>query len=408
MFKRTIVRSAAIATAAVMMLLSLFPAAAQDDWSAYLFNGVSQQLMRVRLDGSTETYDLGIPEGSFIGAQSMDFSADGSRIAYCVPVYDTRGSTATLYIRNLASTDAPLTVDLGQGDGCWVTYSDDNAQIAVGRVHYYAGDPNADTNVPPWQLLVLDAATGNQLHQMDAEKAIPSGFDPEPRTFMPDVRYFNDNQLIFAAIPWGTDAPPIRPAYLWQLSTDSLQAIDRWWRSGVTSLSASGELVWLDLDAAVPAAEPGGPVPQANEVRLADKSGAETVIYTNSDWVILDTAFIDNGAQLAIGELQAAAAGADPGSQFTRWLALDRSGKVTELASSLGFSEIAPAPNGYLLLSANSTDMTPLVTLDYFDGTQTTTLWREQATTGIVWSLVWTAETPAAQDALTPFPAVTP
>lgn len=405
MFKRSIV----VASAALLMLFGVWAAAAQSDWSAYLFNGVSQQLLRVRLDGTTESYDLGIPEGSFIGAQSMDFTTDGSRIAYCVPVYDADGSRSTLYIRDIASADAAVSVDLGMGDGCWVTYSDDNMRLAVGLVHYYAGAPNADASVPPWELLVLDAATGQQLYAINQEKAAPVGFDPEPRSFMADVRYFNDNQLIFAAIPWGTDAPPISPAYLWDLSTDSLQPIDRWWRSGVDSLDASGELVWLNFDSAAPAAEPGGPVPQANEVRLADKSGEERVIYASSDWVLLDTAFINNGRQLAIGELQAFDVNSSPGSQTTRWMALDREGNVTELASALGFSQLATAPDGYVLFWASDTSATPLVKLDYHNGAgETTTLWQEQATGGIVWSLVWTAETAAPQDALTPFPAVTP
>jgi hypothetical protein len=409
MFKRSPIFAAVVA----MLLVSLFSVAiystkAQSDWSAYMFNGVTQQLLRVRLDGTTESYDLGIPEGSFIGAQSIDFSTDGNRIAYCVPLFEENGSRSTLYIKDIASTDAPLSVDLGKGDGCWVTYSDNNTQVAVGVVHYYAGDPNADTSVPPWELLVFDAASGQRLYEMNAAKAVSVGFDPEPRSFMPDVRYFNDNQVIFAAIPWGTDAPPISPAYLWLLSDDSVQPIDRWWRSGVDSLSASGELVWLDLESSIPAAEPGGPLPLANVVRLADKSGQEYPIYVNSDWVLTNTAFIADGTQLAIGELQAFDPNTNPGSQTTRWIALDRSGNVTELASGLGFSEIAPAPNGYLLLWADSTSATPLLTLDYRNGSETTTLWQEQATSGIVWSLAWTAETAAAQDALTPFPAVTP
>jgi hypothetical protein len=228
-------------------------------------------------------------------------------------------------------------------------------------------------------------------------------FDPA-QTVMPDVRYFANNQVIFTNLLWGTDAPPMSPAYLWQLSDDSVQAIDRWWRSGLDSLPATGELVWAELDPSLPAAQPGGPVPQANVVKLADKSGEERVIYQNSDWVILGTEFIDNGRQLAIQELQASDPN-QPIAQSTRWIGLDRSGTVSELATTPGFSELAAAPDGYVILWASDSSATPTLTLEYRSGRETTTLWQQQESGGITWTLLWAAPTPTA-DGLQPFPTL--
>ncbi|MFN8564724.1 MAG: hypothetical protein U0703_24575 [Anaerolineae bacterium] len=238
------------AVLALLALLLALPASAQSGWSAYLFNNLSQQILRVSSDGSQQSYDLGLPEGVYLGQRSLVFSPDGSRAAYCMVVNQTDGANATLIVRDLASGASLVSVDLGKTDGCWVQYSEDASQIAVGVVRYYAGDPNAPANVPSWQLLVLDEASGAQLHEMNPVKG--NAYFDAGRTLMPDVRYFANNQIVFAGIPWGTEGFPISPAYFWQLGDDSVQPVDRWWRWGLDSLSATGELVWIELDQAMP------------------------------------------------------------------------------------------------------------------------------------------------------------
>ena len=403
MFKRGMMLAAVI----VLVLGMAFPAAAQSDWSLYLFNGVTQQVLRIYLDGTQQTYDLGIPEGNFIGQRGLDFASDGNRVAYCVPINEPNGAHSYLYIKQIDAAEPSVTVDLGMGDGCWVNYSDDNSQVAVGVVHYYPGMEGVDTSVPPWQLLVFDATSGQQLYEMNADKAAPAGFPAEPRAYMPDVRYFAGSQLIFAPRMWGTEGFPSEPAFFWHLDSDTIGPVDRWWQWGIDSLPATGELVWLELDPNLAAASPGGPMPQANTVRLANQYEEERVIYANPDWVLTETRFIDNGRQLAIGELEAMNPDEPPINQQTRWMALDRTGAVSELAGGLGFSQIAAAPDGYVLLSASDNSATPLMTLEYRSGRETITLWQQQETGGITWQLLWSAPTPTA-DGLQPFPVVTP
>ncbi|MCC6803849.1 MAG: hypothetical protein IT319_13280, partial [Anaerolineae bacterium] len=305
-----------LALVSARALLLAAPAAAQSDWSVYLFNNVSQQLLRISLDGAQQAYDLGLPEGVYLGQRSLDFAPDGSRAAYCMVVNQPDGANAALIVRDLASGAALMSIDLGTTDGCWVTYSEDASQIAVGVVRYYAGDPNAPANLPTWQLLVFDAASGSQLHEMNPVKG--NAYFDAGRTLMPDVRYFVSSQIVFAGIPWGTEGFPISPAYFWQLSDDSVQPVDRWWRWGLDRLNATGELVWIELDQSQPAAEPEGPMPQANVVKLADKSGQERVIYGDSDWIIAGTQFIDNGRQLAVSEVAGFDPNASPGDPTTR------------------------------------------------------------------------------------------
>jgi hypothetical protein len=395
-------------TLALMLMLALiltFPAAAQPSaWSVYLFESTSQQLTRVYGDGTQQSYDLGLAPDSYVGQSAIDFGPDGNRVGYCVSANTPDGSRATLIVRDITNTSTPaINLDLGIAQGCWVKFNADASQIAVGLVRYYASDPNGNVSQPPWSLLVIDAASGTQLHEMNALKG-SANFDPS-QTFMPLVRFFANDQIIFAGLPWGTEGTPVSPAYFWQLSDDSLQTIDRWWRWGLDSLASAGELAWTELDATRAAADPGGPLPQANVIKLADKSGQERVIYASPDWVLLGTKFIDNGRLLAINELQGAAPNSTPGSQPTRWTALDRSGTTSILATTLGFSQLLAAPDGYVILWASDNSITPFMTLDDYNGGEKTTLWQQQGSGGITWSLIWAAPS-ATTDGLASFPTV--
>ncbi len=323
-----------LAALALLVFSSIAPAAAQDSaWSLYLINNSTNQLVRVGLDGSQEVVDLNLRAGTYLGADSVDFTADGDRMAYCVVVSQADGAYGMLNVKDLTGASALVSVDVGKTDGCWVSFSEDGTQVAVSVVRHYAGDPNADTSIPAWQLLVFDAASGQSVAEMNPTKAASAGFDPT-RTIMPQVRTFANGQIVYAGVQWGTEGSPSSPAYLWQIGVDNLQPIDRWWRSGLDSLPATGELVWVELDQSLPAADPGLPVPQGNVVKLADKTGIERVIYTDGGWVIADTQFIDNGRELAIYELRPFDSNSMIGGQAARWVALDRSGQTSELVSS--------------------------------------------------------------------------
>ncbi len=400
---------AAFALLAVVLFAVLLtaPAAAQSNWSLYLLDGMTQQVVRVSLDGTQQVIDLGLPPGAYIGRQSVDFTADGNRVATCTITDADDGAHITLSARDVGSASALFSADLGKSDGCWIKYNADGSQIAAGIVRHYAGDPNADPTVPTWELLVFDAATGQQRYEMNPVKG-GANFDAG-RTLMPETRYFAGDLIVFAGRPWGTEGFPVSPAFLWQLTTDTLQPVDRWWHWGWDSLAYTGELAWTELDPNLPVADPGGPVPQANIVKLADDSGSERTIYANPDWVILGTQFIDNGRQLAIQELQGFVpdANGNPGNQVMRWVALGRDGAVSQLASTLGFSELVAAPDGYALLTASDNSATPVLTLEYHTGREATTLWQYQATGGVTWSILWAQPVPT-DSGVQPFQAVSP
>lgn len=394
-----------LAALALLALTIAAPAAAQQsNWSLVLLDTVSGGLLRVSLDGTQTPIDLSKPADAYVGQKSIDFTDDGSHVAYCTVTDSADGAFVTLYAKAVNDAAPLFSIELGKSDGCWITYSRDGSQIAAGVVRHYPGDPSADPNIPTWQLLVFDAASGQQLYEVNPVKNSAS-FDAG-RALMPEVRYFAGDLIVFAGIPWGTEGFPISPAYLWQTSSGALQPVDRWWRGGWDTLAFTGELTWVELDPNLPAAEPGGPVSQGNVVKLADDGGNEVTVYADPDWIILDTKFIDNGRQLAIQELQAF----DPNStagQAIRWIALDRTGQVTQLASSVGYSQVAAAPDGYAILQASDSGASPTMTLEYQSGRETTTLWQQQTGGGANWMILWAQPVPPVRG-LTPFPAIHP
>jgi hypothetical protein len=391
---------------ALSLSLSLVPVSAQadaqaSDWSLYLIDSMTQQVLRIYLDGRQETYDLGMPAGTYLGRSSADFTPDGNRVAYCIN--DSPDSpNMSLFVRDMGAGQV-FTVSFGQTAGRWVDYSNDGSQIAVSLARHYAGDPNADPNTPTWQLLVLDATNGTQLYEMNPIKG--AAYFDVGRALMPDVRYFAGNLIVFAGLAWGTEGFPTPPAYLWQTTDDAIQPVERWWRWGWDALAYTGELAWVEVNANLPAAEPGGPMPQGNVVKLANDGGQESTIYANPDWIIMGTKFIDAGRQLAINELQGFDENNMEAPQGTRWIALNRDGTSSELVAPPGYSELVAAPDGFALLWASDNSATPLMTLDYHTGRETTTLWQTQQQMGTSWQLLWSAPTRPAQG-LTPFQSI--
>src|SRR5262245_37472029 len=93
----------AILLAAVLTLLVVFPAAAQqpDDWSAYLYDSGTRQLTRVYLDGRQQAYDPGLPPDAALMQDTIDFTSDGNHAAYCV--IDS-GGNASLNLWDIANS----------------------------------------------------------------------------------------------------------------------------------------------------------------------------------------------------------------------------------------------------------------------------------------------------------------
>jgi hypothetical protein len=344
-------------------LFVALPAQAANGWYAFLYNGISRQIVRVDADGAQEVFSLGLADTVFLGSGDLAFSPDGGRVAFCAnsASAETPQGDTVLIVRDLPAQANVLEVPLGGNIGCRVSgagFNADASQVAVSVVAYFPGDPAADTSGPIWRLLVVDVASGSIISEINADSApvIEAGVIGGV-ALLPEVRAFANNQIIFAEVPYGIGGAPEWNAFIWQLDTGTINpdATGRWGKSGLSYLDATGELAWVDYDPNLPAVEPGGPMPASNIVKVADASGTERVIYQTTDWVLVDTQFINGGQQLGV-LLLSSFDPENPDAQESRWIALGRDGSVTELASGAVFSQIAAAPDGYVLFELNFSD----------------------------------------------------
>lgn len=385
------------------LLWGVLPAQAQpgSTWYAFLFNSVSRHLLRVDASGTQEIFDLGLDETVFLGSRDIAFSSDGSRAAYCInrASGDAPQGDTTLIVRDLAAGANVLEVALGGSLGCRVSaqsFNADSSQVAVSVVRYFPGDTSGDTSGPIWRLLVVDVASGSTVAELnaDSEAAQAAGVLPDT-ALLPEVRQFAGNRIIFAEVPWGIGGAPEWRAFIWQTDSGSVQPDSslRWGKSGLSYLPATGEMAWIDNDPDLASIDPGGPIAPFNIVMLADAGGAGRMLYHTGEWVLVDTEFIDGGAQLAV-LLLAAFDMENPSQQQSRWIALNRDGSQAELTSGTAFTQTADAPGGYALFafSFNADFTQQNFQLTYTTGGENRVLWESQEPG---WELAGTTGTPS-------------
>lgn len=393
-----------------MLVLAVLPALAQNTWYAFVFNGLSGQLVRVDAAGGQMTFDLAMPENAFVSGSMIALSPDGSRVAYCpnTPGSESAQGTSTLIVRDLEANNNVLEVDLGASVGCQVSddsLNEDGSQVAVSLVRYFPGDVSADTSSPVWHLYVYDINSGQVVHELSADSpASTEAGVVADAALLPEVRSFANNQIIFAEVPWAIGGAPEWRAFIWDLSGGTLQLDNSgfWGKSGLSTLP-NGEIVWVDTDPNRPSSDPGGPIPAFNVIRMADSGGEARTIYHNGERILIDTAFINGGAQLGVVLLTPFDID-NPALQATEWAALGRDGSLTPLGEGAAYVRLVDAPGGYAAfqLQVDEANSQQSVVLDYVANGSTTRLW-EASDMG--WEMVGATPVSAGED-FAPFPAV--
>lgn len=377
-------------TLIVLLLLisgGLRPAAAQEfgAWFTYLYNGNSHEIVRLDTNGSTQAYSLGLAEQDYVSATQMAFTPDGARVAFCYTRFaaNAADNVTRLIVRDVAAQTNIVDLDLGAGVACQTTqnsFNDDYTRVAIGKVNYSPAMPDADTSGPSWQLLVVDTASGAVVASLDEASGVSFG-DGFYGGVLPLVRAFNGSSVIFNAIPFATDARMNLPTFIWDTATGSVtpEASARFAEFGGDLLEATGESVWFTADSSLPAGQPMGPIPLYNVVRYAANGAEPTSIFHDPDEIIMDVAFIDDGARLGVVVLGSF----DPNNPNEpppyRWFALDRAGNVQDLGGGVtGYANIFALPGGYGVLAANFS----------MDSSQTTTelIYGANGTASVLWS----------------------
>jgi len=398
---------------AVLAFSAAVPAMAQvDPWFAYLYNQTTKELLRVYQDGTQQSFNLGLDENTYVSGFDMGFTYTGSQVAFCTVQYPPDGSlgTATLVVRDIEAQTNLQTLDLGKAIGCRVGQQGYGGMmdsiLSVSLVRYMPGDPNADTSQPAWQILLLEPYMGMTLFELNANSPeVAAAGITNPGPMLPYVQRIDASSVIFAAVPYGIGGGAEWPAYRWKIN-ESVEAVQIWGNVSLDTLSLTDEKVWVSADPNQPAAQPFGPIPPYNIVKLADRNDEEQVIYYNGEWVVADAKFINNGRQVAVLLMSGADANDPNPPQINKWVAIDRNGNVTDLYGEHFYAPLAAAPDGYVILDLTEPaegETIRTYTLVYGTDAGQTTLWSVQLEDfSRSWEIAWAAPT-ADDSSIQPF-----
>ncbi len=383
-------------------------------WRAWLYNFSSNTLALVRLDRTTETYTLPLPEDIYPYSNPV-FSSDGALLAFCQT--DSQGN-ASVRVHDIFAGADLMDYSLGVIAGCSVgpaAFSEDKTQLAFGVLNYYPPDPQADPEKPAWELLVADLASGEIAHRFDSNAPALAGLGLRANLtqmgFMPMVRYFHAGQIAFALMPWATEGTAEADGLLWQLGDGSVSALDLYGKLSMDTLDETGEVIWLDADESLPMPEPFPALgPLFNVVMYANKTGERRAIFTQTTAPV-QARFIDEGRRVAVQMV--GAFDEQTGTAPTQWAMLDRAGAVEMLPSELSDHNLVNAPEGFAILhteyrGADFTD--PLTELRYYRivdsggglALEGTVLWDDPTD---AWMIAWSPAI-VVPETLAPFPPI--
>lgn len=369
--------------------------ARQDDagWSFYLFNDLTNELIRVEADGTQTTFDLGLgdlqnpDENTSYLASTIAFSADGQQAAYCISQISLEGLAPTFFVvRDIETETDIINIELGTPLGCHLTsraFGTEDSQVAMGVVTSFPDNPEADPDVPSWYLRIYDIESGDISYEMTANMSPFSEASSEFAALMPDVRYFDGTQLIFAQVPWGTGGAPEYNAFNWQYVDGEVAAIDLYGKSSIDTLG--GYLIYVDNDPNLPSGIPSGPIGNFNVLMQADKSGEIRMIYHSPEWIIASARFINNGQQIAMRLLEST----PTEIASTRWIALNRDGSMVDLQPEyVGYDDVIAAPGGHIYIQNDfNPDNTFTRVTRYVDGEENVVFETNEAALRLLWAM---------------------
>lgn len=377
--------------------------AAQSEWYAYVFDNNTQRLMRIYADGRQEFFDFKRSETTFVSGYDMVFATDGL-VAHCyldtsLPSDNPLGTfPASFIVRDLNTNTEITNVPLGQVISCRATrFSADNQLVAVSLIYAFPLAEGGAPQGPLWELMILDRS-GQMVARLPGDSALLQTVEGLNLQFpiSPEVRWFEGNTLIFASVPFATDAFPEFAAGAWNYVENTMTDAASWGRFAATAYGR--EVVWGAYDTSLPAAQT--PIGLSiNVVKGIDANGAERTLYHSPDWLIGNLTFVNGGTQLAMFQFP----GFDPdnppqGEVQTRLLLLGRDGSTQTMMLN-GYAELRAAPDGFVLLSVeyDSAGGASVYALDYYREGQPARLWSADGN-ALSWTLLWTLPQPPADD----------
>lgn len=371
----------------------------------YLLQNQTNKLIRISLsDGTSQEFSLGLPEDASSYVQRLSFSDDGRLVAFCA---NDRVSdnlvTRRLVIRDIERQETIRESHFGNVEGCEVSaFNGDASEVAVGLV-YNSPIMNAINfpNQPDWQLQinsVYESAIIRILSEGDAnapdyESMKDDFWFDDGISAMTRVVSFTEDEILFTAYPYiGRDGPLQVPAHRWDLQTGAVTPIDGLTKLGASYLPETGEVVYPELDESFDAAQPVGPMPLANTIRVNDNGEIRT-IYRNSDYVIASTTFINGGRQIGVMLIGGWDENNPNEVAASRFEIINRDGSPGQLSSIFfTYNQMRGTADGMLVLSLTQLgiDNNDYQLVHYVDG-EMRTVWSATMPRNQGLDLVWSA-----------------
>jgi hypothetical protein len=349
-----------------------------------MYNGATGELLKISADGTQETLSLGLPEGVFIGATDMAFNYNGTVVTFCylLPAADGGIPNAHLVVRDLTTGTNAIDTDLGQHIGCHVGKNG----FGFGGMSVFVGLANDPASgLPLWELLMVEPFGGTTIFKIDAASPDAAPIEPAQGPMLPYVRVNDAQQVTFALVPYGIGGPFVAPAYSWSL-VGPVTPVEHWGDFNADVLLYTGEMAWPAVDESLPVLESGGPIPGYNVVEYLDRDGNVSTVYQNSEWIINDVTWVNNGEQLAINLFTP---NFESGVQDVRWVLIGRDGSLTEMDTDGDMAHIYDTENGYLVHTGYSGEVYRTELTRYLNG-EAQVLWSyEDSEMAGAWQFAW-------------------
>ncbi len=357
------------------------PVQAGGSWSAWIYSYDTGRMVHVFPDGAAPMeMAFPLPPGTSQPPSSLVISRDGALLAACL-TDDTGSSSVRVYdIYNHVWVAAYLPA--GPIIGCGLSYysfSEDGTQLAFGIMNHYPGQPDSR---PDWELVVMQMNTSAILYRIDASSAQVAALGQDLGGMMPFVSTFQmatgtfPGLITFKPVRWGTEGSCEYSSLIWNLTQATVSMGGPYGKGSLSVLLPNSELTWTDTDATLPQGQLMGPGCAYNVIMYANKTGAQYPIFTNGT-VLYGSVFVDDGRRIAFNSLQ---------GDSMQWLAIDRSGLVTALPTSIQSYEVWGTLDGYVYLDSSSA---PAVRYDRFSGQAVQSFVAWTGTPGDYWRIIW-------------------
>ncbi|NJL56235.1 hypothetical protein HC928_14455 [bacterium] len=337
----------------LMVVLAVTTAAQDDlpDWTIW-FMEADQTISEVNLNGEA-LRTITLPTTTDI--YGVTVSPSGTHIAYItVEENEDAISGLTMYIYDVATGEVITTqaffypAEGYQGPlplATPVLFNEVNSQVAM-----QASYPG----ILDWEIAVIDYANGEvQTLRPDMMSDLLTEVSPEAGVLV-DLLSYDNTTVTFRLIPAMVGERERGVTYQWNTVDEVIVPVDLpWAAASAFDRSSDGDIIWPEYDEAFPSAvsdndDMYGAV-SYNIIKAYDPGTNTTfVVYNNTEKVIVDVAFIQNGERLLVTLFDPSATPQTPQDGISHRV-IERDGTVVgELVDVSATETILSTPDGFV------------------------------------------------------------